>query len=80
MSSKESKIDDEIDSNLTAILGIEVVSYAEKYVDGKTATFYHMELESHITQNKWTIDKRYNATAIQLVILPNGILRITIIE
>ena len=60
MSSKDSKIDDEIDSNLTAILGVEVVSYSEKYVDGKTATFYHIELMSHVTQNKWTVDKRYS--------------------
>ena len=39
MSSKDSKIDDEIDSNLTAILGVEVVSYSEKYVDGKQQHF-----------------------------------------
>ena len=60
MSSKNSKIDDEIDSNLTAILGIEVKSYSEKYVDGKTATFYLVELISHITQHTWTIEKRYS--------------------
>ena len=60
MSSKNSKIDDEIDSNLTAILGIEVKSYSEKYVDGKTATFYLVELISHITQHIWTIEKRYS--------------------
>ena len=60
MTSKNSKIDDEIDSNLTAILGIEVQSYSEKYVAGKTATFYLVELISHITQKKWTIEKRYS--------------------
>ena len=38
MSSKESKeqlIDDQIDSNLTAIIGISVLDYTEKYVDKK---------------------------------------------
>ena len=60
MSSKSSKIDDEIDSNLTAILGVEVLSYGEKYIDGKTATFYNVELMSHVTQIKWNIEKRYS--------------------
>ena len=60
MTSKNSKIDDEIDSNLTAILGIEVQSYSEKYVAGKTATYYLVELISHITKKKWTIEKRYS--------------------
>ena len=60
MSSKSSKIDDEIDSNLTAILGVEVISYREKYIDGKTATFYNVELMSHVTQIKWNIEKRYS--------------------
>ena len=31
MSSITSKIDDEIDSNLTAILEVEVMSYSKKY-------------------------------------------------
>ena len=49
MSSK-TNIDDQIDSNLTSIIGISVLSYSERYVDSKTATFYNVELESHITQ------------------------------
>ena len=60
MSSKSSLIDDQIDSNLTAILGISVLSYSEKYVDKKTATFYLVEVKSHITQNVWQIEKRYS--------------------
>ena len=58
--SKSSKIEDEIDSNLTAILGITVLSYHEKYVDKKTVTFYEVEMKSHITQKTWTIEKRYS--------------------
>ena len=60
MSSKAAKIEEQIDSNLTAILGIEVKSYSEKYIDSKTATFYLVELISHITQKSWTIEKRYS--------------------
>ena len=59
MSSKE-KIDEQIVSNLTAILGIEVKSYSEKYIESKTATFYLVELNSRITQKVWTIEKRYS--------------------
>ena len=38
--SKNKKEEEINDSNLTAILGVTVQSYSEKYVDGKTATFY----------------------------------------
>ena len=58
--SKKSEIDDQIDSNLTAILGISVLSYSEKYVESKTATFYLVELKSHITSKTWTLEKRYS--------------------
>ena len=60
MSSKENAIDDQIDSNLTAILGISVLSYSERYIDKKTATFYKIEIKSHITQNIWILDKRFS--------------------
>ena len=60
MSSTSSTINDQIDSNLTAILGISVLSYTDKYVEGKTATFYLVEIESRVTQIKWTIEKRYS--------------------
>ena len=60
MSSKVQSIEEQIDSNLTAILGISVLSYSEKYVDKKTATFYQVEVKSHITKNTWVIDKRYS--------------------
>ena len=60
MSSKEKAIDEQIDSNLTAILGIKVLSYAERYVDKKTATFYKIEIKSHITENAWNLEKRYS--------------------
>ena len=60
MTSNVNSIDDQIDSNLTAILGISVLSYSEKYVDKKTATFYKVEVKSNITQNAWTLEKRYS--------------------
>ena len=60
MSTKTSNIDDQIDSNLTAILGISVLSYSEKYIESKTVTFYIIEVKSHITQNTWQLEKRYS--------------------
>ena len=60
MSSKANAIDDQIDSNLTSILGIAVLSYSERYIDKKTATFYKIEIKSRITQNIWILDKRYS--------------------
>ena len=60
MTSKITSIDEQIDSNLTAILGITVLSYKEKYVQGKTATFYVVEVKSNITQKTWMLDKRYS--------------------
>ena len=58
--SKSSEIDEQIDSNLTAILGIIVLSYSEKYIESKTATFYLVELKSNITSKTWNIEKRYS--------------------
>ena len=60
MTSKITSIDEQIDSNLTAILGITVLSYKEKYIQGKTATFYVVEVKSNITQKTWMLDKRYS--------------------
>ena len=60
MFSKKSDADDDIEKNLTAILGVEVQSYSEKYVDGNTATFYQIELMSHVTQKVWFVEKRYS--------------------
>ena len=54
------KIQQNIDLNETAIIGITVESYAEKYIDGKTVTFYTAEIISRITQNTWKIEKRYS--------------------
>ena len=59
-SSKSSEIDEQIISNLTAILSVEVLSYSEKYVEAKTVTFYKLELKSNITSKTWNIDKRYS--------------------
>jgi hypothetical protein len=60
MSKKSSEIDEQLDSNLTANLGISVLSYSEKYVESKKATFYLIELKSNVTSKTWTIEKRYS--------------------
>ena len=59
-SSKSSEIDEQIISNLTAIISVEVLSYSEKYVEAKTVTFYELELKSKITSKTWNVDKRYS--------------------
>ena len=51
---------EQVDSNLTAIIGIEIKSFSEKYIDKKTVTFYGVEITSHITQKAFTIQRRYN--------------------
>ena len=51
---------EQMDSNLTAIIGIIIKSFNEKYIDKKTVTFYEIEVTSHITQNSWIIQRRYN--------------------
>ena len=49
-----------IDTNLTAVIGITVKSFSEKYISSKTVTFYDIEITNHLTQNSWTIQKRFN--------------------
>ena len=51
---------EKLDPNSTAIIGISIKSFNEKYISGKTVTFYDVEVTSHITQNSWIIPKRYN--------------------
>ena len=55
----DSKVE-QIDSNLTAIIGISIKSFSEKYIDKKTVTFYEVEVTSHITQKTWICSRRYN--------------------
>jgi WD40 repeat protein len=57
--SNDSKVE-QIDSNLTAIIGISIKSFSEKYIDKKTVTFYEVEVTSHITQKTWICSRRYN--------------------
>ena len=59
-SKPDPKTQQNIDLNETAIIGITVESYAEKYIDGKTVTFYTVEIISRITENTWKIEKRYS--------------------
>lgn len=53
-------IPEKIDSNLTAIIGITIKSFNEKYIDKKTVTFYEIEITSHITMKSWVVHRRYN--------------------
>ena len=44
---------EQIDSNMTSILGITILSYSNKNIRRKTVTFYLVEIQSHITQSIW---------------------------
>ena len=57
---KSQKVPENVDSNLTAIIGITIKSFSEKYIDKKLVTFYEIETTSHITQNSWILERRYN--------------------
>jgi hypothetical protein len=39
------------EQNLTSILAISIPSFSEKYVDGKSVTFYQIQLISNISKN-----------------------------
>jgi len=58
--SKDVPVPEQVDSNLTAIIGITIKSFNEKYIDKKTVTFYDIEITSHITQKSWITQRRYN--------------------
>ena len=47
------------EQNLTSILSVSIPSFSEKYVDGKSVTFYQIQLISNISKNSWNLDKRY---------------------
>ena len=51
---------DQADANTMAIIGITIKSFSEKYINKKTVTFYEVEVTSHITQNVWSVQRRYN--------------------
>ena len=53
-------LNSEIDTNLTALLGITITNFSEKYIDKKTVTYYTIEITSHITKNVWKLEKRYS--------------------
>lgn len=46
--------------NVTAVLGISMPSFTEKYIDKKTVTFFHIDVQSRISKKEWGLDKRYS--------------------
>ena len=57
---KNNNHENEIDTNLIAIIAISIKSFSDKYVDKKIVTFYDLEITSNITQKSWVLPKRYN--------------------
>ena len=52
----------------------QIKSFSEKYVSLKTVAFYEVEITSHITQNVWTVERRYN----EFKVLHNSVSKIYI--
>lgn len=51
---------EQIDPNLINMISIAIKSYKERNINSKPVTFYDIEIRSNITQNVWTVSKRYN--------------------
>ena len=49
-----------LDANDLAIIGLTVDSFADKFVDSKSVTFYNCRVTSRISQKEWIIEKRYS--------------------
>ena len=46
--------------NETAVIGVTMPTFKEKYIDKKTVTFYEINLTYRINKIDWTLEKRYS--------------------
>jgi WD40 repeat protein len=47
------------DENDIAVIGVDIPKFEEKYFERNIVTYFHIELISHITQHKWSVEKQY---------------------
>ena len=45
---------------ITSTIMVDIPEFTEKYIDGKTVTFYTINVNDNFSKQKWTIDKRYS--------------------
>ena len=45
---------------ITSTISAEIPEFTEKYVDGKTITFYKVNITNNFSKQTWTLEKRYS--------------------
>ena len=45
---------------LQSSLEVKIVEFFEKYIDGKTITFYKIEIYDNLSKQNWSLEKRYS--------------------
>ena len=48
------------DEYITSTISAEIPEFTEKYVDGKTITFYKVNITNNFSKQTWTLEKRYS--------------------
>ena len=49
-----------MDDYVTSTIEIKINEFGEKYIDGKTVTFYKIEVYDNYSKESWFLDKRYS--------------------
>jgi len=49
-----------MDDYLASTIEVTINEFGEKYIDGKTVTFYKIEIYDNYSKEKWTMEKRYS--------------------
>jgi len=49
-----------MDDYVASTVEIKINEFGEKYIDGKTVTFYKIEIYDNISKESWFLDKRYS--------------------
>ena len=45
---------------VNSTISIDIPEFSEKYIDGKTVTFYICKVFNHVSKQDWTLEKRYS--------------------
>jgi hypothetical protein len=45
---------------ITSTIMIDIPEFTEKYIEGKTVTFYTVNVNDNFSKQKWTVEKRYS--------------------
>lgn len=45
---------------VASTIEVTINDFGEKYIDGKTVTFYKIEIYDNYSKEKWVLEKRYS--------------------